>query len=84
MITLQFTNFSTQPLYDVVRVFECSNAFCSQHQQLAELSGTYSDVQSITSTTGYMRVTFTTDGSVNLGGFNASWTTVCMLACTTP
>ncbi len=65
-----------QPLNDVVRVFECSNAFCSQQQQLAELSGTYADVQSITSTTGYMRVTFTTDGSVNLAGFNALWTSV--------
>ena len=84
LVTLRFNNFSTQPLKDVVRVFQCSNTYCSQQQLLAELSGTYADVQSITSTTGYMRVTFTTDGSVNLGGFNASWTMVCMLACTTP
>ena len=76
-ITLRFTMFSTQPGNDVVRVFQCMNVSCSQQQQLAELSGTYSTVQSVTSATGYMRVVFTSDGSVNFDGFNASWSLVC-------
>jgi hypothetical protein len=75
-ITIQFTSFSTQPTNDVVRVFQCSDVYCSQQQQLAELSGTYPGVQTITSMSGYMRVVFTSDESVNYDGFTASWSSV--------
>jgi hypothetical protein len=76
VITIQFTNFSTQPINDVVRVFQCSDVYCSQQQQLAELSGTYLSTQVMTSATGYMRVVFTSDGSINHAGFAASWSSV--------
>jgi hypothetical protein len=76
-ITIQFTAFSTQPFNDVVRVFQCSDVYCSQQQQLAELSGTYPGVKTITSMTGYMKVVFTSDNSVNYDGFTASWSSVC-------
>jgi hypothetical protein len=81
LITIMFTNFSTQPLNDVVRVFQCSDMQCSQQQQLAELSGTYTDVQSITSTTGYMKVVFTSDNNITQSGFTASWNSVRMNVC---
>jgi hypothetical protein len=75
-ITIQFTAFSTQPINDVVRVFQCSDVYCSRQQQLAELSGTYLSTQVMTSATGYMRVVFTSDDSINQQGFTASWTSV--------
>jgi hypothetical protein len=75
-ITLRFTDFSTQPHIDVVRVLECKDMRCSQQQQLAELSGTYATLPVVTSTTGFMKVAFTSDGSVNYGGFTASWSFV--------
>jgi hypothetical protein len=73
---LHFTMFNTQLSKDFVRVFQCTNVLCSQQQQLAELSGSYSSVQTVTSSTGYMRVVFTSDGSINSDGFNASWNLV--------
>jgi hypothetical protein len=71
--------FNTQPRNDIVRVLQCTNVSCSEPQQLAELSGTYVDVQAVTSTTGFIKVVFTSDESVNYDGFNATWGSVCML-----
>jgi len=76
VITIQFTNFSTQPTNDVVRVFQCSDVYCSQQQQLAELSGTYPTTQAMTSVTSYMKVVFTSDGRITQEGFTASWNSV--------
>ena len=70
--------FIFQPLSDVVRVYQCTQAACTQQQQLVELSGTYSSRNAITSTTAFMKITFTSDSSVNYDGFAASWTTVRM------
>ena len=79
VISITFTELSTQPGKDFVRVFQCTDLSCSQQQQLAELSGVYATPQAVTSTTGYMKVVFTSDGSINYDGFNATWTTVCKL-----
>jgi hypothetical protein len=76
LITLRLSRISTQPGVDIIRVFQCTDIACSQQQQLAELSGSYFMPQAVTSTTGYMRVTFRSDGSVNADGFTAAWTTV--------
>jgi hypothetical protein len=78
-ITISFTEFSTQPGKDLVRVFQCTDTGCSEQQLLAELSGTYSSTQAISSSTGYMKVVFTSDGSVNYYGFAAAWTMVLFL-----
>jgi hypothetical protein len=78
LMTLQFTNFNTQSRNDIVRVLECVDIYCSQHQQLAELSGIYLTTQVMSSATGYMKVVFTSDGSINSDGFTASWTSVSM------
>ena len=76
VISLTFNEFSTQPGKDFVRVFQCTDIGCSEQQLLAELSGMYSNVQGFASTTGYMKVVFTSDGSVNYDGFNAAWISV--------
>ncbi len=76
-ITLRFTEFSTQPVSDFVTVFQCTDVHCGQQQQLAELSGTLSSVQTMTSTTGFLRVVFTSDGSSSSSGFTALWSSVC-------
>lgn len=76
MITLHFTEFSTQPGKDVVRVLQCKDIWCTEHQQLAELSGMYSSIQTVTSSTGYVKVLFTSDSSVNFDGFAATWSMV--------
>jgi len=76
LIKITFSKFSTQPLNDVVQVFQCLTVNCWEQQQLAELSGMYQGTEGIISTTGYMRVTFVSDGSINSEGFTASWTSV--------
>ncbi len=78
VITINFTEFSTQLGMDFVRVFQCTDISCSEQLLLAELSGTYSTVQDVTSTTGYMKVVFTSDRSVNYNGFSATWKVVSM------
>jgi hypothetical protein len=77
--SISFPKFSTQPGKDLVRVFQCTDIGCSEQQLLAELSGIYTYVQAVTSTTGYMKVEFTSDGSVNYDGFTATWNMVCSL-----
>jgi hypothetical protein len=75
-VTIRFTAFSTQPRKDIVGVFQCSDVYCSQSQQLAELSGTYPNIHTVTSLTGFMKVVFTSDGSITYDGFVASWSSV--------
>jgi hypothetical protein len=76
LVKLQFSEFSTQPHNDVVRVFQCEDASCSQPQQLAELSGTYLSAQDVVSITGYMKVVFTSDNTISYSGFTAIWNLV--------
>jgi hypothetical protein len=76
VITLRFTEFKTQASNDIVQVFECTDIMCSQQQQLAELSGISVAQNYIMSTTGFMKVVFTSDGSISNSGFNASWSLV--------
>ena len=76
LVTLRFTQLSTQAGVDIIRVFQCTDIACSQQQQLAELSGLYSTPQAVTSTTGYVKVTFTSDGRISYDGLSASWSSV--------
>jgi hypothetical protein len=78
-ITLYFSEFCTQPHKDFLRVFDCTDVSCSQQQQLAELSGTSVASKTIMSTTGFMKVVFTSDESVNCRGFTAMWNMVSFL-----
>jgi hypothetical protein len=76
-ITLTFTELSVEYSFDYVRVWQCTDIACSDKVQLAELSGIYpGSSQVVTSTTGFMKVVFTSDQNVNHDGFTASWTSV--------
>ncbi len=72
-ITLKFGLFSTQKDADFVRVFECTSITCTSMRELGVLSGTYSSMPSLTSNTGFMRVTFTSDANITAAGFSATW-----------
>jgi hypothetical protein len=80
LITLSFTMLSTQAGKDFIRVWQCSDIACSQQLQLAEISGTYAEHPAVTSATGFMKVVFTLDASINYDGFTASWTSVRSIA----
>jgi hypothetical protein len=73
LITISFTEFQTQAGYDFVKLYQCTDIGCQTSQPLAELSGTYSTTQAVTSYTGFMKVVFTSDRSINYGGFTARW-----------
>jgi hypothetical protein len=75
-ITLNFTELSTQPGVDIIHLFQCTDIACTQQTPLAELSGTYSSPQVVTAGTGFVKVSFTSDESVNLEGFTLFWSTV--------
>ncbi len=72
-ITITFTQFSTELGFDFVRVFSCSSSSCASPSELASLHGSLSVPQRFTSSTGFMLVTFTTDGSITNSGWRASW-----------
>jgi hypothetical protein len=74
-ITISFTQFVTELNYDYVYIFSCTSSLCDSTTQLASFSGAFSP-PSVTSTTGFMYVRFTTDSSVINSGWSASWTSV--------
>ncbi len=80
MITLNFTQFQTAA-NDYVLVYQCTSSSCSQQQQIAELSGTYLRAQTVISTTGVMKVVFSSDDSTTSDGFSASWLMVSDISC---
>ena len=78
-IALRFKDFNTQKGVDVVRVTQCATLDCANGQELAALSGTYSTPQLVVSSTSFMKVAFTSDGSITRSGFSALWTSVGLL-----
>jgi hypothetical protein len=76
-VMLHFTEFKTQAIQDVVSIYQCQDASCKEQiLLLAQLSGTYPKAQTITSTTGYMKVAFRSDSNTNAEGFTAEWSSV--------
>ena len=71
-ISLRFTEFSTESGYDFVTVYRCASANCTDEQQIARLSGqSVSAGTRYTSSTGWMKVVFTSDDLQNGPGFKA-------------
>lgn len=69
-VCLKFNTFNTEASYDIVRVYSGLNGS-------GPLLGTYSGTSipsDITSTTGKMSITFTSDGSVVSSGWTSIWT----------
>jgi hypothetical protein len=73
-ININFTLFETQADTDWVSVFECTGLDCPNATLLARRSGSYpSGALYLTSSTGFVKVIFSSDASGTAPGFNASW-----------
>ena len=77
-ISISFPSFSTESGYDYVYVYSCESSSgatsCGSSSELAKLSGSsVSSSSSWTSTSGIMRVRFTSDGSTTRSGFEGQW-----------
>jgi hypothetical protein len=75
-ITVDFSFFDLESDYDFVTVSECADFECSSNKQLARLTGkplASTDFTSITSMTGVLEITLTTDGDITFPGFVAHW-----------
>ena len=80
-ISISFSQFETESSSDRVVIYSCSSSdgatSCESSSELASLSGSsISSSRSWTSTTGYMRVRFTSDSSGTYAGFVGSWASV--------
>ena len=62
-VSLTFSAFNTESGWDYVSVNECTSATCSDKTQLAKLHGTQGNGQTYSSSTGYLQVVLTSDGS---------------------
>ena len=79
-ISISFSQFETESSSDRVVIYSCSSSdsatSCESSSELASLSGSsISSSRSWTSTTGYMRVRFTSDSSGTYAGFVGNWDT---------
>jgi hypothetical protein len=77
-ISISFSQFATETCCDQVVIYSCSSSnsatSCVSSSELASLSGSsISSSRSWTSTTGYMRVRFTSDSSNTYAGFVGNW-----------
>lgn len=71
-VTLNFNSGNTESDYDFVSLYECNSTESCSELELATLSGELSGTY--VSTTGIMKVVFTSDDLVTEEGFEASWT----------
>ncbi len=77
IIRITFTEFNTEGCCDFVRVSSCTDANCGTRTELFKGSGPFiPSPSSYISTTGFLLVEFTTDGSVTRQGFTATYTTL--------
>jgi len=73
-IRIAFPSFDTEAGYDFVSIYECGSASCLDGKVLKHLSGARVDASNVyTSMTGFLKVTFTSDGSVTGSGFTGTW-----------
>ena len=83
-IKIHFTSFNTESCCDFVYIYRCSSSSgavsCGSQQELAKHSGSHPH-GAWESTTGIMRVRFTSDYSVTSSGFVAYWQVEYCTAC---
>jgi hypothetical protein len=65
-IRIQFPYFQTEPDYDWVEVLQCTDASCSTKTEVLKKSGTLEATNVYTSSTGFLKVIFTSGGSYDL------------------
>jgi hypothetical protein len=59
---------------DFVKVYTCVEPTCGSVSLLVSATGSHSSAKFYLSTTGYMRIEFTSDSVVTVSGFTAFWT----------
>ena len=70
-ITVKFPEFHTEQNYDFVSIYDCN---CEESKKrILHHSGTLGSSYKYTSSTGYLKVTFKSDGSVVKSGFIGEW-----------
>jgi hypothetical protein len=72
-ISVSFSSFETESGYDYVSIFRCVTAACESTERIARLSGTLSASTVYSSTTGFLKVTFTSDATAPRAGFTGTW-----------
>ena len=64
-VRIAFPLFDTETGWDFVTIYECGSASCSSGwTELLKHSGSLNAINVYISTTGFLKVTFTSDGSV--------------------
>jgi hypothetical protein len=72
-IRISFPEFETEGGRDDVTIYACDSVSCSSQTELLKHSGSLDAGNVYTSTTGFLKVAFTSDGSVTLSGFTGTW-----------
>jgi len=87
-IRLSFHFFDVEAGYDVVSIFRCATPLCSDSERVVRLAAGSADTSTTyATTTGYLKVVFTSDGFVNKEGFIANYSIYsppCALSTTSP
>ncbi len=71
-VSITFTQFDTEPLYDTVTVAKCYSSSCLVPEVVTVLSGRPSTL-SYTINSGYVVIQFDSDLSVTGSGFEVMW-----------
>ena len=72
-LKLTFTNFNTEGNCDFVQVYSCSSSNCQNTMLLGQYSGNTLPAE-LRSSTGLMKIVWTSDYSVDYSGWRAEWT----------
>ena len=73
-ISVSFSSFNTQSCCDYVSIYRCDTATCDgSSERILREAGTLSPSNVYSSSTGFLKVTFTSDSSSTRSGFTAEW-----------
>ena len=76
-ISVSFSSFDTESCCDYVSIYRCDTATCDDSsERILREAGTLSPSNVYSSSTGFLKVTFTSDGSNTRSGFTAAWSVV--------
>ena len=72
-ISVSFSSFDTESPFDYVSFDRCDTATCESTERILREAGTLSPSNVYSSSTGFLKVTFTSDSSTTRSGFTAEW-----------
>jgi hypothetical protein len=76
-ISVSFSSFDTESGYDYVSIYRCDTATCDgSSERILRQAGTLSPSNVYSSSTGFLKVTFTSDSVNHRSGFTAEWSVV--------